>query len=146
MQTSMIVKLLVTAIVFAGGGWFAATQSVKVTTRGHPPPADCRGKDCNVTIMFNCDASPCVPYALPEVILTKPNYKIQFEIDPATNYTFASDGIKFPSGTAGTNFACQAQGSKKFKCDIKPGTPPDIYKYAIHVQGLDVVDPWVVNY
>jgi hypothetical protein len=38
------------------------------------------------------------------------------------------------------------KGKKQFKCDIKNGTPADLYKYWIKIKTLRVVDPWVVNY
>jgi hypothetical protein len=146
MQRATVVTSLIAAAVFAVVGWFVGSQSGKVSFLSRPPSGDCRGKDCTVNILFDCTSNPCVPYADRDVILTTSNHKIEFQIDPTTNYDFdQSDGIKFTSGNANGYFPCQPQGKKKYKCDIASGTPPGLYKYWVHVQGLNVVDPWVVN-
>ena len=79
--------------------------------------------------------------------MVTPNHKIEFTINTTANFAFdQTDGIKFTSSNAGTYFPCQPQG-QKYRCDnnLPDGTPLDVYKYRIFIQGFDYVDPWVVN-
>ncbi len=155
MQGTTVVTALVTAVVFGVAGWFLAPNSGKVTilTHPHPLPRECRGNDCDVTIKLDCAGSACEPYAEYDVILVNTGHKIKFTIDnpPHSNYAFdQTDGIKFISPNSGTYLPCAPQGQTqdKYTCDnnIPPGTPTDIYKYQIHITGLPIVDPWMVNY
>ena len=149
-----IVTVLVTAVVFALGGWFAASKTGKVTLLSHAHMyKDCRGKDCDVTIQFACvdatNPTTCEPYPVEELILVNPKYKIRFAIDPTTNFAFDStDGIKFTSANADGYLPCTYKSKQKYECDnnIPSGTASDAYKYQIHVQGMTIVDPWIVNY
>ena len=154
MQSPTLVTGVVVAVVFGLIGWFAGSQSGKVTILRAPHlPADCRGNDCNVNIKFDCEVpahpsqSTCDVYAEPDAIMVNPGHKIEFKIvDPTStpnpSLKFAADGIKFASA----GIPCQPQGPKGFKCDIPPGTAPGAYKYAVQATGFNMVDPWVVNY
>ena len=169
MQKSTLVTAVVTAVVFAGAGYIVGgARPGKVTILKHPHAAkSCRGQDCDIQIKFDCadsvppSAGTCEPYAEFEVISTDKDRKIKFAlINPAstTNYIFdPTDGIKFTGALSGnpnfsSYFSCAPQTGggpqDKFTCkvDIPSGTPPDVYKYAIHIQGFSIVDPWVVNY
>ncbi len=151
------VAVLVTAVVFAlGGYYFARSKPPQVTLLNHAHKyQDCRGKDCDVTIKFDCGdaANPatCAPYADDELILVNAEHKMKFTIDPTTHYDFdPSDGIKFTSANANGWLPCHPQphSTTVFVCEnhIPPGTASDAYKYQIHVQGMTIVDPWAVNY
>ena len=169
MQKSTLVTAVVTAVVFAGAGYIVGgAKPGKVTILKHPHAAkSCRGQDCDIQIKFYCadsvppSAGTCEPYAEFEVISTDKDRKIKFAlVNPAstTNYIFdPTDGIKFTGALSGnpnfsSYFSCAPQSGggpqDKFTCkvDIPSGTPPDVYKYAIHIQGFSIVDPWVVNY
>jgi hypothetical protein len=146
---------LVTAVVVGVAAYFAGTRHGRVTILSHEHKAkDCRGGgNCDVTIKFDCvdqtDPSTCEPYPYQaEVIQTKPGYKINFEIDTTTSFLFdPTDGIKFTSTNSNSYFDCKAQGgNKKYKCDIANNTPPELYKYQIHVTGMNIVDPWGIVY
>ena len=159
MKTSNVVTALVIGVVFAIGGYLVGTKSPKVTPLSHTPHGqNCGGGDCNVTIGFDCsdttNPSPttCVPYADPEVVLMRSGHKMKFTIDNSfKNFTFdPTDGIQFTSSNANGWLPCQPQGSSgsMYSCDdnIPSGTPPDVYKYKIHIVGFSVVDPFMVNY
>ena len=149
MQRTTLVTALVTALVFAVGGWYVGSMRTKVSILKHGHQSkDCRGNDCDVKIKIDCtdpahpSAATCEPYADIEVALVSPGKKINFDVDTA-GFEFDTDGIKF----ADTHIACQPSGSsgKKYKCDIAANTPVNLYKYSIRIKGLDPVDPWVVN-
>ena len=156
MQKTTFVTAVVAAAVFGLVGWFAASKSAKVTILSHPQKAkDCRGRDCDVTIKFDCvdpsqpTVTTCAPYAEHEVILVTHGKKIEFNLDATDDFKFdGTEGIKFTSANAGSFFPCQSQGPKKFKCEnnLPNATPSEMYKYSIYVQGMIKVDPFVVNY
>ena len=151
MQSSVVITALFTAAAFGVGGWYlgAKTGKVAVLTHAHKSK-DCKGKDCDVTIKFDCvdpsKPATCEPYAEEEVILTTSKHKIEFNIDKSTSYEFDTDGIKFTSANSNGWFDCKADGKQKYTCDISKDTPADLYKYSIRVKGMDVADPWIVNY
>jgi hypothetical protein len=161
MQRTTVITVVVTAALFAVVGWFAGTKSGQVITRNHPPhdhkSKNCRGNDCDITIKFSCDSGStpgprtCDPYADPEVVVVDTGHKIKFTIENPTNanFVFGTDGIKFTSTNSGTYLPCRPQANNtKYECDntIPSGTPPDGYKYQIHMKDFAIVDPWVVNY
>ena len=147
MEKTTLFTAVVTAAVFAGAGYIVGAKSAKILYPTHPHVGkSCKGGNCDIDIKIACESATCIPYADPEVVVVDTGYKIKFTIDNSTSYLFdASDGIKFtsPFFTCSTNPA-----RKKSECDvtIPPGTPLGFYKYSIHVTGLAVVDPWVVNY
>ena len=160
MQTTTVVAALVTGVVFAVGGYVLGTKSGKVTPLTHKPTGkSCGSGDCNVTIGFDCvdpthpTNTTCVPYADPDVVVMRTGHKIKFKIDSTHNdFKFDSaDGIKFTSSNVQTGWLpCTPQGGsgKDYSCDnnIPTGTDPDAYKYAIHIIGFSIVDPFMVNY
>ena len=156
MQRTTLAIAVVAAVVFGLVGWYAGSKSAKVTFLSHTQQTkDCRGRDCDNKIKFDCvdpahpTAATCVPYPEYDVLLVTHGKKIEFNIDSPADFKFdPTDGIKFTSANSGSFFPCQSQGPKKFKCDnnIPDGTPSDVYKYSIHVQGMNRVDPFVVNY
>jgi len=151
MQRANVVTALVAAVVFGVAGYLLAPGSGKVTILTHPHKIkDCRGADCDVTILFDCTGSPCEPYTDNEVIQVNTGHKIKFKISNSTYAFDPTDGIKFTSANSGNWLPCNPQGSTtdKYDCtnNIPAGTPTDIYKYQIHITGLTVVDPWMVNY
>ena len=145
MTRTALVAATAAAVVFAAVGFLLGANGGRILSHPHNSD-DCRGRDCVVTIKFDCTLFTCEPFADKEVILVTPNHKIQFDIDSSKSYEFETDGIKFTSANANGWFDCQPQGKTQFKCDIKTGTPPDLYKYWIKIKTLKVVDPWVVNY
>jgi len=155
MQRSLAATALITAVVFGVGGWFLASQNVKVKPpRPTPVHGKCSDGDCNVMVKFLCTPSTtpsnatCTVFAEPDVLFIKPGNKMKFAIESPSGVTFKfdpTDGIKFTSN----KFTCASNGSaQKYKCDNTLSTtdPVDAYYYSIHVADFDVVDPWAVNY
>jgi len=156
MHRTTVIAMLIAAGVSALIGWFLASSLGKVSALRKPPPSDCRGRNCDVNIMFDCSTSPCVPYADPEVILTKSDHQTPHRIDfqivqptSSSHFVFDSNGIKFTSSDPVVSSLppCHPQDSQdKFRCELDKDTPAALYKYSFRVVGLTPVDPWVVNY
>lgn len=159
MQKTTLVTAGVAAVVFGLVGWFAGSQSGKVTilkTSRETKP--CQGAaDCKVDIEIQCvnlsrpTPTTCDSYAYKAEVITinAGNAAIDFDIKTPGFDFEQSDGIRFTSLNNGDKvFGCTPQGgaNKKFKCIITGATPSTIYKYSIHIKGLDPTDPWVVNY
>jgi hypothetical protein len=164
MRTNTWVTVLLTAVVFAVGGYFIGMRAAPPS---RPPPVpvsgpqptgqNCGGAlNCNVEIdVDKCnpahpDPAVCEVYALQEVTLINAGNKtINFDIK-TNGFTFNSqDGIAFTSFMGGNGiFNCSPSNpSSSYVCKVtNPNGEHGPFKYTIHVQGLNVVDPWVVNY
>ncbi len=153
MERTTLVKAVVAAVVFAAAGYFVGAKFGNLTNIDAAKKAkDCRGHDCDILIKFTCvdDSHPttatCVPYAENDLVLVSRGKKIVFSLDSTDDFKFdGAEGIKFTSANSDGYFPCQSQGPKKFKCDNN-GPPSEMYKYSIYVQGMNKVDPFVVNY
>ena len=155
MQRTTLFTAVVTAVVFAAGGWLVASKTAKVGIARHVHGSqDCRGHGtCNIDVKVDScdpahpDPATCDVYAVQELTLVgRDNDKLDFKI--ATNgFKFdQSDGIKFTALNSGDQyFPCAPQG-QQYRCQIMiPTGTTSSFKYVIHVQNLDPVDPWVVN-
>ncbi|MEO7761127.1 MAG: hypothetical protein ABIS68_04345 [Casimicrobiaceae bacterium] len=148
MQRTTVVAAFVAAVVFSIVGWLVGSQSHNVTPPSKPPSAECKGNECTIEILFDCALTPCVPFPDREVVLTsvKNAIKIKFQINDKKYEFNQSDGIKFTSSNSNGYFLCTPQGKQGYECKTEKEIPGGVYKYSIHVEGLSVVDPWVVNY
>ena len=153
MQKSTFAAAALAAALGLALGYFASLHSGKVVIAKHAHGAqDCRGKTCKIDInVDNCDPShpdndKCDVYAVQELTLVnKDNANLDFKIG-TNGFDFdPSDGIKFDLYNGVQYFPCAPQGSQ-FRCVNQAPAGTAIFKYTIHVKGLDPVDPWVVNY
>jgi hypothetical protein len=159
MQTNTWVTVLLTAVVFAVGGYFIGTKTTlrPVSVSTHPPVGqNCGGGTaCNIEIRVgnNCnpahpDPATCDVYAVQDVtVINADNKNITFDIT-TNGFTFnPHDGIAFTALNGGnTIFNCSPSGTN-YNCAVtNPNNQHGPFKFTIHVQNLNVVDPWVVNY
>jgi hypothetical protein len=158
MQSKTLVTVLITAVVFAVGGWLVGSKTAIVgkTPRTQTPTSqDCRKQaTCKIDIYVDaCDAdhpnpTTCDVYALQDVTLIEGGIsKIDFNIKTQGFKFESSDGIAFTALNNGNQiFSCHPQGGN-YRCDVSnPSGANGPFKFTIHVQHLNVVDPWVVNY
>lgn len=158
MQKETLMAVVVSAVIFAIGGWIVGSKSGTVSILKHSHDVkECRGAVCNVDIKIECTdpdhptPASCEPFSdKAEVIeIDAHNTRIDFEIK-TNGFDFnQTDGIQFSTLNSGNQyFTCTPQGGslKKYGCAISGAAANTLYKYGIHIETLDRVDPWVVNY
>jgi hypothetical protein len=159
MQAKTVTAVVVSAVVFAIGGWIVGSKSGTVHIAKHShKEKDCKNKECKIDIVVVCDdpAHPtpdtCESYAddAEVIMVDSKTPPLEFKIKTGSFEFIAADGIAFSTLNAGdTHFDCKPDASdpkKKFLCTPKDLTVPALYKYSIDIDKAGKTDPWVVNY